>query len=141
MMKPIEIDPKDLLAATAIIPENTPILMLNLLRYKAQADYGQRTDISPCTGYEAYFQRYIPAFTKIASGIEGIQPFFISNALISLVGEEVWDNVALVEYPNFAAFRKVVESPEYETEAIHHRLAALDNWRLIVTVKLPLPKF
>jgi uncharacterized protein (DUF1330 family) len=140
MMKSIEIDPKDLQAATAIIPENTPILMLNLLRYKEQADYGQRTDFSPCSGQEAYFQRYIPAFSKLAAAIKDIQPFFIGNPMVSLVGEEVWDTVALIEYPNFAAFRQVVENPEYETDALPHRLAAIDNWRLIVTVKLPLPK-
>lgn len=134
-MEPIEIDPKDLQAAAAIIPENTPILMLNLLRYKEQADYGQRTDFSPCSGKEAYFQRYIPAFTSIASGIQGIQPFWIGNALATIVGEEVWDNVALVEYPNFAAFLQVVGCAEYESDALHHRLAALENWRLIVTVK------
>jgi hypothetical protein len=134
-MKPIELDPKDLQVAAAIIPENTPILMLNLLRYKEQADYGQRTDITPCSGKEAYFQRYIPAFTKIAFGTGGIQPFWTGNALSSIVGEEVWDNVALIAYPNFAAFLQVVGCDEYETDAAHHRLAALENWRLIVTVK------
>lgn len=140
-MKTTEIDLDNLLAAAGIIPENAPILMLNLLRYKEHADYGEDTQVNPCSGREAYFQRYVPAFNKIASGIKGIQPFWIGNALTSLVApvDESWDDVALVEYPNFAAFRAVVESVAYKSEAAHHRLAALDNWRLIATIKADLP--
>lgn len=39
--------------------------------------------------------------------------------LAKLVGpnDENWDNVVLVEYLNWAAFRGVVESPEYQRDA------------------------
>jgi uncharacterized protein (DUF1330 family) len=132
-MTQIHLDPQRLDAATANIPENTPILMLNLLRFKEQADYGDRTDVTPCSGQEAYFQRYVPEFMKLASGVKEIKPFWLGNVLSTIVGE-TWDNAALIEYPNFAAFRALTESEAYKSQALHHRLAALEDMRLIVTV-------
>jgi len=53
--------------------------------------------------------------------------------LARLVGppDEPWDEVALVRYPSFADFRRVVENPRYLREAVPHRRAALADWRLI----------
>jgi hypothetical protein len=61
--------------------------MLNLLRYKEQADYGDPTDAAPCSEREAYFQRYLPAFNKIASseGVEGIKVFYVGALAACLV--------------------------------------------------------
>lgn len=53
--------------------------------------------------------------------------------------DEQWDDIAIVEYPNFAAFRRVVESSDYKTEATPHRKAALEDWRLIATTRMELP--
>lgn len=133
-MKAIEIDPNNMLAAAAAIPENTPVLMLNLLRFKEQATYEK--EMPPCSGYEAYMQGYVPEFSKIATDA-GFKPFFLGTPLANLVvpANETWDFVGLIEYPNFAAFRSVIESPAYKANALHHRLAALEDWRLIVTVK------
>lgn len=49
--------PHALLAAAGAIPADTPIFMVNLLRYREQADYGDRPTAAPCSGREAYFQR------------------------------------------------------------------------------------
>ncbi|PWG73265.1 DUF1330 domain-containing protein, partial [Enterococcus hirae] len=38
-------------------PETGPVHMLNMLRFREQADYGDRDDIASCSGREAY-QRY-----------------------------------------------------------------------------------
>lgn len=61
---------------------------------------------------------------------------FVGAVLACLVGpaDEPWDDVALVEYPSFAAFRSVVEHPDYKRDAAPHRRAALENWRLIAMV-------
>lgn len=133
-MKAIEIHPDNMLSATAAIPENVPVLMLNLLRYKEHATYEK--DMPPCSGREAYLQRYVPAFINLAAD-SGFKPFFTGDSLASLVApaDEIWDNVALIEYPSFAAFRAIVESDVYKSEVLPHRLAALEDWRLIVTVK------
>lgn len=140
-MNNIEIDSKNLQQAAAALPADTPILMLNLLRYKQQADYGDDTNMPPCSGREAYFNHYIPAFYKIAMEIPGIQPFFFGNTLHNLVApaNEVWDNVALVEYPGFASFLAVIQHPTYAIDAEPHRFAALEDWRLIVTIKAGIP--
>lgn len=49
--------------------------------------------------------------------------------------DELWDDVVLVEYGNFATFRTVVGSPEYERDAAPHRRAGLENWRFIAMLK------
>ena len=136
-MNTLEIDSKALQQAADTLPANTPILMLNLLRYKEQADYGNDTSKQPCSGRDAYFKNYIPAFNKIAMNIPGIQPFFIGDILQHLVAppNEMWDNIALIEYPGFDSFLAVIQHPDYDADAEPHRLAALEDWRLIVTAK------
>ena len=124
-------------AAGAAIPAGTPVVMLNLLRYHPQANYGDTVPgLAPCSGSEAYHQRYVPAFGELAQG-QGIQPVWVGRALARLVGPagEQWDEIALVEYPSFEAFRQLVESPAYHAQAAPHRLAALADWRLIATAK------
>jgi hypothetical protein len=34
-----------------------PITMVNHLRYKAQADYGDRKGLEPCSGRDCYWER------------------------------------------------------------------------------------
>ncbi len=138
-MRTIEIEADNMQAAIDAIPKDVPITMLNLLRYREQADYGTRVGVTPCSGREAYSQRYVPAFSQMAA--PGIALLWLGSVAARLVGpsEEQWDDVALVEYPSFAAFRDLVESARYREEASYHRLAALADWRLIATVKAPLP--
>jgi len=138
-MKSTEIDQNAVLATEKAIPENTLFIMLNLLRFKEQADYGDRKDEKPCSGMEAYIERYVPAFNKVvaAEGTVDIQLTYVGavNGHVVAPPNEHWDIVALAQYPNFAAFRKVTESPLYKATAEHHRLAALEDLRLIATVK------
>lgn len=132
-------DALDVAAAVAGSTDQ-PIYMLNLLRYNDRAAYPDETGFAPCSGREAYFERYVAAFGKLAEGT-GIKPFWIGHGLAGIVApaDEQWDNVAIVEYPSFAAFRTLVESDAYITEADPHRLAALADWRLIATSKADLP--
>ena len=136
-MRTIDFNPQDILAAAGAIPPDAPVFMLNLLRYRERADYGDRAGVAPCSGREAYHQRYRPAFGRVAEGA-GVKVAWLGGVLARLVGpaDESWDDMAIVEYPDFAAFRRVVESPRYQAEAAYHRLAALENWRLIATAKL-----
>lgn len=140
-MRVVEMHPEDVVAAAGEIPEDVPVFMLNLLRYREQADYGDRTDVAPSSGREAYHERYVPAFGKIAARVapDGIRVSWLGSVLARVVGptDERWDEIAIVEYPNFAAFRRVTESPEYEAQAAPHRRAALEDWRLIATSKVP----
>lgn len=139
-MQTTEIMPDALQRVVARVPPGRPIFMVNLLRYNAQADYGDRADVAPCSGREAYFQRYVPAFGKVTEGA-GIKAYWAGHALAAVVGpsDEAWDDVAVVEYPSIEAFRRMVESPEYGELADPHRRAALADWRLIATARMDLP--
>lgn len=139
-MSTTEMTPDALDTATASVPTDQPIFMLNLLRYNEQANYADDAAFPPCSGREAYFQRYVPAFSEVAEGT-GIKPFWIGSVLAGIVApaDEQWDDVAVVEYPSFDAFRKLVESDVYKAKADPHRVAALADWRLIATSKADLP--
>ena len=137
----IEIDKKNMAQAIATVPANTPVFMLNLLKYKAKADYRNNENPPFATGQEAYFKGYIPAFNMLTANTPGIQPYYLGSSVASLVApaNKTWDSVALIEYPDFEAFRSVIEHPQYNVIAAPHRLAALEDWRLFVTVKISLP--
>ncbi len=142
-MPTTEMIPGNILTAAAVLPADSPITMLNLVRYNEHALYPDRADLAPCSGREAYLQRYAPTFNRIAAtiGVTGVQVQYLGNVLAGLVAPpgEQWDDIVLVEYPNFAAFRGIVESPLYEAEAAQHRKAALADWRLLATKKVALP--
>lgn len=139
-----ELDPNNISEAAEKIPPDTPFLMLNLLRYREQANYRGQTEPKFNTGREAYLQGYLPAFGAVASGSEvtnNIKPVLIGSVIQTIVGpaEEQWDDIALVQYPNFAAFRAVAESEEYQRDAEPHRLAALENLRLFAIIQRDKP--
>lgn len=138
-----QLTPAAVRAATVVLPADTPFLMVNLLRYHPQAEYRDRPDVTPCTGREAYYQRYVPAFGQVAAelGLKDVKPFWVGNVQAQLVAPagEHWDDVAIVHYPSFAAFRQLTESPTYLAEADPHRQAALADWRLIATFQQDLP--
>lgn len=135
----IEINKSAVQTASLTFSANSPIYMLNLLRYKEYADYNNAAGASPCSGREIYMTRYVREFRKFAD-VEGVKLLFLGAAGVSLVAPdgEQWDDVALVEYPDFSTFRRIVESPAYITDAEPHRLASLEDWRLIATSKITL---
>ncbi len=138
-MPTVEMHPDDIQAAATVIPEDVPVTMLNLLRYRVQADYGDRAGEAPCTGREAYFQRYVAAFNQV-EGAKETKVIWFGTALANVIAPagEHWDDIVLVEYPSFAAFRRIVESADYKTHAEHHRAAALEDSRLIAATQTSL---
>ena len=138
-MATTDMTPDAMTAAAAKVPANQAILMVNLLRYKEKATYDAGS-FPPCSGKEAYFERYVPAFAEVTQGM-GIKPFWVGHVMAAVVApaDEAWDDVAIVEYPSFAAFLQVVGSDEYKAKADPHRAAALADWRLIATVTADLP--
>ena len=106
-----------------------PVYMLNLLKFKADADYESGEAVS---GREAY-GRYAKAFGEMLrdSGIEGVETVFGGNANAVLIGEgDGWDAVALVRYPDAKTMFETVSSDAYRS--IHfHRRAGLEGQMLI----------
>lgn len=107
-MRAIEMNKENLSATAAAMPADEPIFMLNLVRYREQANYGERTDVAPCSGLAAYLERYVPAFNRAVAdlGVTGIKLFYTGAVVGDLVAppDEKWDTVAVVEYPNFRRF-------------------------------------
>ena len=137
-----EMTPEAVASAGENFPVNTPMFMLNLLRYRERADYGGRAEMPSCSGREAYYDHYLAAFNQVAASeqIEGIEVFYLGAVTAQLVApaDELWDDIVIVKYPDFAAFRRVVQSPLYAQQADLHRSAALEDWRLIATTQVKL---
>ncbi len=96
----------------------TPFVMVNLLKFKEKAEYpdGRETDL---TGGEAYMI-YGEAVRKIIEKMGGRHVYggAVTGLMLGEV-EELWDVVALVEYPSSEAFQKMVASPEYQEIHVH----------------------
>src|SRR4051794_3622989 len=105
------------LAAAA---DDGPVVMLNLLKFKARADDGDRT------GGDAYRRYGDQAIEMIkARGGELLRSGKAEQILIGDPNED-WDAVLLVQYPSRAAFIDMVTKPEYE-KAHEHREAGLER--------------
>lgn len=109
--------------------DDEPIVMLNLLKFRDVAEYkdGRAEKIS---GREAYM-RYGEKMQKIVPSHGG--RMLISADLKKVVigdVEDLWDVVALVEYPSAAAFAAIAMSPEV-LEAGADREAGLAGQLLI----------
>ncbi|MEN8506494.1 DUF1330 domain-containing protein [Paraburkholderia sp. DD10] len=128
-------------AASQALEDEAPVCMVNLVRYRAEADYGGKTELPACSGREAYFQRYAPAFAQVATG-EEYAVVWVGNVRGVLVGtdSEAWDDIVIVRYSSFTALRRILESPAYEQHAAPHRRAALADWKFIVTTQPELPR-
>jgi len=117
---------------------DTPIVMINLLRYRDRAAYPPGADAEPCSGREAY-QRYGAGVTPII-GEAGARIVWFGSVKQIVIGPdgEQWDDAILVQYPSRKAFLAMVSRPDYREIAIH-RTAALADSRLILTVTMTGP--
>ena len=131
------IDPtrESLAAFVQNFPAYTPVVMLNLLRFREQAAY-QADDgqAAPITGREAYatYSRFVLPLLK---GVGG-RPIWAGAAQVALIAPagETWDEIVLVRYPVREAFLQMIESAEYRA-IVFHRRAALADSRLIANVE------
>ena len=109
--------------SSSAAPRTGRSCMVNLLKFKPRAQYADGTD-SHLSGAEAYM-RYGEEVRKLVEGLGGRVRY--SGAVTGLmIGEveELWDAVALAEYPSLAAFREMAMSPAMHAIE-HHRKAGL----------------
>jgi uncharacterized protein (DUF1330 family) len=114
--------------------EDGPFVMVNLLKFKDRASDDNGAAIS---GREAYM-RYGVAMRELVERTGGRMLFSgdVRGLMIGVV-EEMWDMVALVEYPSRAAFLSITRMPEFA--AIEpHRTAGLAGQLNIETKALAL---
>lgn len=103
--------------------EDGPFVMVNLLKFKPKAEYADGSD-AHLTGAEAY-ARYGEEVRKLVEGLGGKIRYsgHVTGLLLGEV-EELWDMVALAEYPSLEAFRAMAMSPQMAAIE-HHRKAGL----------------
>ena len=97
---------------------DSPISMLNLLKFKDKAEYedGRTTDL---TGREAY-QIYALAVAKLVENTGGKVLFGaeVSRLMLGEV-EELWDTVAIAQYPSRRKMLEMMMSSEYAEISVH----------------------
>ena len=97
---------------------DSPISMLNLLKFKDKAEYedGRTTDL---TGREAY-QIYALGVAKLVENTGGKVLFGaeVSRLMLGEV-EELWDTVAIAQYPSRRKMLEMMMSPEYAEISVH----------------------
>jgi uncharacterized protein (DUF1330 family) len=109
------------------------VVMLNLLRYRALADYSATPQLAPATpvtgeaAYRLYMEHTMPFLER-----SGGRVLFFGRGGEFLVGPEGerWDAAMLVEQASTAAFLAFASNAEY-LAGIGHRTAALEDSRLL----------
>ncbi len=96
-------------------PLKGPFYMVNLIRYRAQAEYadGRDTDL---TGQEAN-ALYSPV--EFLDAIGAAVVFSGSVASANLGESDAWDDVAIVEYPCPLALFAMGADPQFQERAVH----------------------
>ena len=109
------------------------VVMLNLLRYRAIADYSASPQLAPAkpiageAAYRLYMEHTMPHLEK-----SGGKLLFFGRGGAFLVGpeNERWDAAMLVRQASPAAFMAFASNAEY-LAGIGHRTAALEDSRLL----------
>ncbi|HEY1632882.1 MAG TPA: DUF1330 domain-containing protein [Rhizomicrobium sp.] len=124
--------PQQIQAMIETGPEG-PIVMVNLLKYRARAAYeAERKEAGEnLSGREAY-QRYgMVALQEVAAA--GGRPVWGGPQKMVFVGDPAsqdWDDVVCVYYPSRQAFLEMTQRPSY-LAAHYHRDAGLERTALI----------
>lgn len=118
-----------------------PVTMLNLLRFRAIADYAANPELAPpapISGAEA-FDRYVAHTLPYLARSGGALTFLGAGGPL-LIGpaDERWDLVALVRQSSLQAFMAFAQDAGY-LAGLGHRTAAIEDSRLLPLVELPLP--
>lgn len=98
--------------------EDGPMCMVNLLKFKDKAIYADGSE-PELSGRDAYL-RYGAGVQGCLAAVGGKARFagFVTDLMLGEV-EEMWDMVAIAEYPSRAAMLQMVQSPEYQSITKH----------------------
>jgi uncharacterized protein (DUF1330 family) len=113
-----------------------PMVMLNLLRFRAVADYSAVPDLAPpqpisgAAAYDLYVAHTLPWLARSGGAVlfdgEG------GDLLIGPDGER-WDRAMLIRQTSLDSFMAFADNPEYLV-GLGHRSAALEDSRLLPLV-------
>lgn len=127
------IDPtRDQFSAMMKLPDEGPIHMLNMIRFRESADYpgdheNAGASLTGAEAYKIYGAESGPIFQRVGGRIA-----YSWSPKLVLIGpsDEEWHAVFVAQYPNAAAFGEMVKDPEYQ-KAVVHRQAAVATSRLV----------
>jgi uncharacterized protein (DUF1330 family) len=106
---------------------DTPIIAMNLLKYRAQSAYPSDWTGPRGTGREAYGRYGIVAvqtFTRLGGSIVAAGP--VEGVFIGEAADEGWDDFVAVRYPSRRAFEAMIADPVYAASHVH-RQAGLEK--------------
>lgn len=108
-------------------PEDTPVVMLNLLRFKERADQGDRS------GEDAY-REYASRMRKIVES-QGGRFLWGGRVDSQVIGESdvPFHVIGLVEYPNRETFLKIASSREVAEISVHRSAGLEGQWLIAST--------
>jgi hypothetical protein len=118
-----------------------PVVMLNLLRFREQADYSSFPELAPASpisgsaAYERYVRHTMPFLTASGGSVE-----LYGTGGHNFIGpaDERWDLVMAIRQSSVEDFFAFASNAEY-LAGVGHRTAALEDSRLIPLVDRPLP--
>ena len=114
------------------------VVMLNLLKFRAKADYTNLENIKPDEeisgeeAYQLYTQNTLPILKKAGGRV-----IYYGKSKDFLIGpeSEKWDALLLVEHVSVSKFMEFAQNEDYLKTA-GHRTAALDDSRLLPSSEL-----
>jgi uncharacterized protein (DUF1330 family) len=111
------------------LPRDTPIHMLNLIRFKPLATYPEGHELAGkgLTGEQAYreYMRTIqPVLARAGGAIVWAGQF---EAMVTGPAEWDWDETFVMAYPDAAAFMGMVKDPDYAPVVVHRQAAVADS--------------
>ena len=101
----------------------TAIHMVNLLKFKDKAEYedGRQTDLTGQEAYQIYAKEVQGHLQKVGGKL--IFSGQVSRLMLGEV-EELWDWIAIAEYPSRKAMRSMIMDKDYR-KSEEHRSAGL----------------
>lgn len=139
------VDPtREAMAAFRDLPQDRPVAMINLLRFRDRAAYADDVDpavVRDVSGSEAYAAYGRAAAAPFARA--GGRQVWLGTPQLTVIGpaEEAWDLAFIAEYPSGAAFLEMLRDPEYRAAVVHRQAAVADSRLIRCDARRPGPAF
>lgn len=116
--------------------DDAPIYMINLMKYREVADYGDGRETQR-SGRDAD-DEYAPLESLAAIGAEVV---FVADVDTQLLGAEpTWDRIGVVKYPSRRAFIEMQSRPDFQAKHVH-KDAGMEQTIVMGGLPLPVPEF
>jgi len=129
--------PEDFPAFLAL-PQDEPIEMLNLIRFKDVAEYeaGSGFEDKDWSGADAYYE-YARRSQMVIDRMDA-EIVYSGRPALTMIGPkgETWDAMFVLRYENVTVFGELLRDPEYRKHAFHRKAGVADS-RLVRMAPAP----